>query len=415
MSYEFLYLLQLLDVTINKKQLLPPAADIDFSKLVELSENHMVASIIYPTVAKMALSLDISTELLRRLKNYTLRQGMAQMRKKSYLLEALKTFSNHDVPIILLKGPIIAELYPVPSARISVDSDIFIKVEDEECVRGILTKELSYEAEINPSEEHVLTYYLKDYHIEVHSSLWEDDHGERYDRLSSIGIDSFEDIEMIEVNGISTRAMTVTNTLVYLFYHMVKHFMIKGMGIRYLSDISLFISNYHDKIDYDKFWKSIDILGYRIFCIDFLTLCRDFCSLDLKLIGGLDEQDKTKSINEKFLFDIEEGGHSGRATPRRDGATGILWNYYIKQKTGSTKRISSFVYIQLFISKCKVRRPENKTDKVYSKYTVIRGFQYFCYLVSTRRKRQDERGKFKDIIDTAKKRVDLMENLNLFS
>ncbi len=415
MSYEFLYLLEVMDATINKKELFHPSHDIDFCKFVELSENHMVSSIIYPTVSKVASSLDISTELLGRLKNYTLRHGMAQMRKKSYLLEVLKEFNKHDIPMILLKGPIIAELYPVPSARISVDSDIFIRVEDEERVRLLLTQELSYVAETNPSEVYVLTYHRKDYHIEVHSSLWEDDKGERYDRLTSLGIDSFDNIEMIEVNGISTRTMTMTNTLVYLFYHMVKHFMIKGMGIRYLSDISLFISNYHGEIDFDMFWKSMDILGYRTFCIDFLILSYNFCSLDLNMIGGLSENDKTKNINEKLLLDIEEGGHSGCSTPTRDGATGILWNYYINQNLVSSKKMNLFTYLQLFINKCKARRPENKTDKIYSKYIWIRGFQYFCYLVSTQRKRRDERGEFKDIVDTAKKRVDLMKNLNLFS
>ncbi len=413
MSYEFSYLLHLLNSTINGTPTLPPSQELDWERLNTLSDMHMVSSIIFPNVAKLSTATVIPKNVLDRLKSYTFVTGVAQLRKKSYLLNVLKAFEKSNIPMILLKGPMLSSLYPVPSSRISVDSDIYVKPEDRERVKQLFVEELSYTEEENPSGKYVIKYFFNDYHVESHCSLWKGDTGDRFKRLSELGVDSFDNTINVKFNNTSANTMSITNTYIYLMYHMVKHFIIKGVGVRYLTDITLFATHYHKEIDYNAFWNAMDILGYRTFCVDFFGLCSKYLSLDINLIEGLTDEEKNKDLNMRLISDIEEGGHGGGGTPTREGASGILWSYYINQ-SGTHYKTNVFAYFTLFINKCKQQRPENKTDKVYSKYIIIRSFQYLIYLITSRKKRYEDQGSSKEILQAAKKRIDLLDDLHFF-
>ena len=170
-------------------------------------------------------------------------------------LETLKTaFEEEKIPFIPLKGSVIRQYYPEPWLRTSCDIDILVKEADADKASKALAEHLHYK--INEKGQHDISLFsLSNIHVELHFKLMDIE----FKQVSAL-IDIWSGGEIAPVSGYEY-CMSNELFLLYHIYHMAKHFVHGGCGIKPFVDL-LVIQN---KIDYDeekaeKILKESDLL-----------------------------------------------------------------------------------------------------------------------------------------------------------
>ena len=85
-------------------------------------------------------------------------------------------------------------------------------------------------------------------------------------------------------------------------FHIIKHFATQSVGIRYLSDITLYINKYFEQMDIPSFWQKIKTLGYEKFCYTFFQLCIELLGMDGRILQEV--KDVTGADKIKLLYDM---------------------------------------------------------------------------------------------------------------
>lgn len=159
-----------------------------------------------------------------------------------YELEQLKrTLNEAQIPFMPLKGSVIRKYYLEPWMRTSCDIDILVKESDADKASKILAERLQYT--INGKWQHDISLFSpSNIHIELHFTLFDVDF--KQVRLLS---DIWSGGEIALVSGYEYR-MSKELFLLYHIYHMAKHFVYGGCGIKPFIDLWV-IKN---KIGYDE-------------------------------------------------------------------------------------------------------------------------------------------------------------------
>ena len=135
---------------------------------------------------------------------------------------------------------------------------------------------------------------------------------------------------------IQAKTLGITKHFTYIFYHMIKHFIPGGIGIRHLLDITLFYNKYENEIDLNEFYENMHILGYDMFCKAIFRLCIDL--FDMKASVLPDEYEIDKNLYNKLIDDIVDAGVFGNKTIERIKARNIIkQTYYEGDKVQPSK------------------------------------------------------------------------------
>lgn len=223
----------------------PPAPfeGIDWEKLFYLAKKHSVAIIIYPAIKNMNLPEEASSLFVKdknRILATTTRQAIEADR-------VFRTLEDNNIKFIKLKGIHIKEFYPAPYMRTFSDIDICLSEEGREKAKPIM-HELGYQL------EGVLDFhdeYEKDnfYIYELHHPIVSTDLF-----YSEIFSDPFNKSHPVSDSNLN---FVLNNEYFYLhlFFHLHRHFVTRGCGIRLFVDLLVFQQNIKD-VDYD-FIKSV--------------------------------------------------------------------------------------------------------------------------------------------------------------
>lgn len=190
----------------------------------------------------------------------------------------IKTICNEaekrGIRLTFFKGLLLADLYPQYAERTSADSDILVSEEQKEEAEKILT-DCGYVKNEEHSKIHVQVYVNEalNHVVELHTRLWEDYTGPRIDILNKMELSSPQTDIRTTACGIEVNTLGYEKHLVYQLFHIIKHFSLEGIGIRYLIDTTLFVNRYCNDIDFDLFWKHIESLGYTKFVEAFFQIC----------------------------------------------------------------------------------------------------------------------------------------------
>ena len=222
---------------------------------------------------------------------------------------------KRNIKFVFFKGILLADLYPQHTERISCDSDILVSDGEKEAAEELM-RDMGYEKNLHSSKNHVQVYENKKYGhiIELHTRLWEDYEGPRVEALKKLKLADSEKIILTKACGLEVYTLGYKEHLIYQIFHIIKHFSLNGVGIRYLIDVTLFVNKYFDKIDFRQFWEDIRTLGYSCFTETFFIICVDelkmtdkvFDSHPVKDIQGMDEL-KEDLLNVGNIMDKQAG------------------------------------------------------------------------------------------------------------
>lgn len=330
------FFIKLIDASLYNKKILENI-DLDWNDLKEEARQHNCMAIIFPTIKQIQTDFDcIPKDIYEEWEEKVVEMAAAQCIKNYELNHILDCLRQVGVEGIIFKGAVIADTYPEYLLRVSGDADVLIKAEDEKLALDILAKE-GYLINYAESKENETTLYKGNILvIELHTSLWEDYKGDHIDKLNDMNIT--DENLFVDFQGCDIQAKTlgITKHFTYIFYHMIKHFIPGGIGIRHLLDITLFYNKYENEIDLNEFYENMHILGYDMFCKAIFRLCIDL--FDMKASALPDEYEIDKNLYNKLIDDIIDAGVFGNKTIERIKARNIIkQTYYEGDKVQPSK------------------------------------------------------------------------------
>jgi hypothetical protein len=186
-------------------------------------------------------------------------------------------FQNNGIRTYVLKGSVVAECYPIPSHRPSVDMDCFLLPEqgdfDAWGLGNGLIKAQGYEVAFDYYKNS--TFYLPDLTVENHQFFTPFRGNKRLVALEkklqglirqNKGNDKFE--------GTCLYRPPVIVTALFLIEHAYSHFLHEGLTWRMVLDWMMFRHKHEKEIDWRQLEAWIDDFGFRKFYDSYSRLGR---------------------------------------------------------------------------------------------------------------------------------------------
>lgn len=276
--------------------------------------------------------------------------SVSELKHLFWLNKVLEKVKQNGIDYALFKGPILADCYPNISYRSSSDSDILVNEKDRDAVCEIITG-LGYELYEQGCNAQVNCFVHKDvgHVIELHTCLFEHYQGTKISILKAMNLENPKKRYDCKINGYTFRTLGVNEHLVYLFFHLIKHFVLEGASVRFFTDITLFINKYVDKIDADYFWGCMYKCDYAKFCENFLTICINYFDMDNTIMKG-HECKADAEVLEELLVDCIYGGDKDNKRKKRWQLLGTMRPYLVGSNTAikksKAKRIIQYIFIK---------------------------------------------------------------------
>ena len=314
--------------------------ECDWRILIYLSKINKCSLLLNNTVNKDPDFYGIDKGTLDKWNLDTIKEFMNSCAKYAEFKRVIEALSNNGIQGIILKGYVLAGLYPDLFCRYSSDLDIKFNKADKEGVHEVFTKGLGFAWNEADSKENVYLYYNNALLIEAHFTLWEDYHGENIDVLLSENLDSDKTLINVEIaDGLEVTTLGPTEHLILQMFHIVKHFIVEGIESRYFTDISLYINKYKDSIDFKRFYRVFNEMHFADFCRMYFTICIERFGMDESI---LTEENRVHPDDEiAFLTDIVFNGKRDLSDNASYSLLGILSPYVnggIKPEESKSKR-----------------------------------------------------------------------------
>lgn len=284
---------------------------LDTAKILRLAQEHN----IYYSVLEALLSSNVGFDEEERVKQENILKNIQLSSYYKYFkyAELLKVFEESNIPYALLKGYCVARYYKNPYTRLSGDTDVLINKEDEKKALKIL-KQYGFELiELSTSEmKHSVLNHpqlgVLELHIALYNKktqkLWFED-----DKASWEVSLSFSKLEKIQFDDMYYYALPADENIMFLFEHIVKHFIYEGTSIRTFVDFCFAYIN--ESFDYDLFYHRICEKGYQTIFNAILATVKRYMGDDCIQFPHSEKEDE--ELVSTLLKDMEKGKWLGSA------------------------------------------------------------------------------------------------------
>lgn len=249
-------------------------------------ESNLLA-LTWPPIKRLAKTEDIDKDLLERWKQGAKKEKECTGDHQKALSEFLKKATQAHLPFAVFKGCILADLYPDSSMRYSKDTDLLIRIEDTALFYHFL-EQMGYLQENEKSKEQVPVFVRPaPYHkVELHFSLWEEYNGPKIQQMNTLHITDPATFVSCQALGHTVQTLGYTEHLFYLIFHICKHVVTEADTFGGLVDLTLFVNNYKERIDFSRLWNWLEQLGYSYFAELLFHCCTRYLRMDAIAMEG---------------------------------------------------------------------------------------------------------------------------------
>ena len=235
---------------------------VDWQTILEMGRKQTVLGVLADGIAKLPPESRPSKKEMQWLQSQVFKIRKSHLLLNQNLKEVTELLQGQGIRPVLLKGQGVARLYRYPEQRQCGDIDLYIGETSyiEAC------KIVSVYGEKSGKESESFQHYHFNRNgvtIELH-------------RLAAYSLDPFVNkrlqcfVKLYLDNGhAGYEKYNWSNLLLppvqfdacYLFYHLAKHFLMEGIGLRQICDWMLYLHTYADKLDKEQLLKDIRSLG----------------------------------------------------------------------------------------------------------------------------------------------------------
>lgn len=277
----------------------------DMNKLLHLVMNSDAATMTYDGISELMKDTDGYEDIMIQWKKSAVSLGCYQVQHLYNVKNIYELLEKENIEPILFKGIIIGDLYESECFRISKDTDILVSSGQFAEAKRILS-ENAYVYNEKKSKTNVAVYEneILKHKVELHTSLYEDYEGEKIEILKKLKIEA--DTICVNTKIGKFRTLNETNHLIFQIFHIVKHFTVQGISIKYLTDLKVFIDGKYDKIDWERFEMAMRALGYK----DFTDFVLYVLATKLSLRKGVNLE-KSKYSDDDIRSFLDDVIHKG--------------------------------------------------------------------------------------------------------
>lgn len=393
---------------ILEKEEISKFSQVSASQMLHRAEKNGQRVILYKYIKAYA---ELIGEELEDTNGKNVLRVFQEYDKYRCLRDILRLADEKNIHFVIFKGCVLADLYPQYAERTSSDTDMYVTREERDAAIELL-RSCGYEKDEEHSKGEVTNLvHIERFHtIELHTCLWEDYEGKRLSILDSFDLTNIDKRVNLNVcGGLEVTTLGYQEHLIYQFFHIIKHFSLQGIGMRYLADITLYVNAYGKYIDFDEFWKKMEELNYTKFCYYLLVVCAGYLGMDASILQGRNME----MGEELFLFmqDLLQVGSRGQEGQLNWQIFGSLSPYFTGEKKGATNKWKRRMQI-LF-----PRAEDLRDDFAYAKKVKILlpiawGHKIVMYLV----KYQNHKGEWynaSEKLEAVEYRLNLMKDMDL--
>lgn len=278
--------------------------EADWEALFLEARVQQVAAIIFPAVSALGKDDDNYRRIIAGWRNYAIFLGLIQIRSIDNLSKIIADFNKSNIPLILLKGMVLKDLYPKPEFRTMCDADILVRSEDVMCVRKLLESR-GYYCKDDHDPKEIRFFHDTELDIEIH---WRLTVPGCIDNADLFEKDVWANSVQAKFSNANVAELCPDNMILHLFMHMVFHMKNGGFSLRQLCDIILLIESREDRINWSLFSERIKLFNIERVVQATLLICNKYFKLKLP-----EEIDISIGENEEyidaFMDFILEAGH----------------------------------------------------------------------------------------------------------
>ena len=245
-----------------------PKRAVDWTAMKALAEGQGLSAVVLDGIEKLPAPARPPQELLLEWIGETLQSESIYETQQKEVVRMAYLFQNNGIRTYVLKGAVVAECYPKPSHRPSVDMDCYLLPEKSEFdawnLGNDLIKTQGFEVAFDYYKNS--TFYLNDLTVENHQYFTPFRGNERLAALekmlqSLIREDSGENC----LEGTCLYRPPVMVSALFLIEHAYSHFLHEGLTWRMILDWMLFRQKHEKKIDWKQLEAWVDKFGFRKF------------------------------------------------------------------------------------------------------------------------------------------------------
>jgi len=264
--------------------------NVDYMHVFKCSSAHSITPIVYDGIKKLGIVLPDEVEKVfsKKCRMYTMQYVM----QDEQLCKLTDIFEKNKIKNMPLKGSILRKMYPRPELRTSSDLDILYDETYEERVAEILLG-LGYKVGEKAAKD--TSYLLPPFvNVEMHCSLMGD-----HPELEGDFADVWDRVSLVDGKEY-TYAMSNEDFYVYMITHAAKHYLMGGIGIRFVIDAWVFNNYIGDRIDTNVVNERLAQLGVSVFNQKLISLANYW-------FNGSDADEATKALGD-FICDCNTFG-----------------------------------------------------------------------------------------------------------
>ena len=315
------------------------APEADLEEILHIAAKNRCDALIYHIICKWGADCTLSKDTLELCKNHVLLTAVSQMRSNAELKKVISELNSTGVNYLLLKGALIAKLYPNPEYRYSCDADFIVGEELLESTAEMLTSR-GYQHVPAEGIRYGKAYQLSDIlTIELHTKLFEDFYDKNQRVMTALEFESGAHHTEVSALGTIVKTLTPDHSLIHLICHHTKHFISSGINLRHLIDICLYVNEHNDHLDWGFITSSLERLNIKDFALYMLYICTTCLGMADVSFLFLDAKIEDEVID-LLIYDIVERNAALKESAFvRGSVRDIVRSVYFEDKgSGTLKR-----------------------------------------------------------------------------
>lgn len=286
--------------------------NIDFNEVYRLAEEQSVIGLVAAGLEHV-IDSKVPQEIALAFVGNTLQLEQRNTAMNQFLSIIYDKINQSGLNPILIKGQGIAQCYERPLWRSSGDIDLLFGYS-----QYVKAKEFLANYSPTPPKENLETYEccftIQNWSVEIHGSL-RCLITHRMDRMLAIiqeDVCSMKNSNRTWKNGQTDISLpSVTDDVLVIFTHIIKHFFRGGIGLRQVCDWCRLLWHYKNEIDRDLLYRRLDELGIRTEWNAFASLAVDYMGMCKDTIPFYDSSNKWKKKSKRIFSIIMDGGNFG--------------------------------------------------------------------------------------------------------
>lgn len=229
--------------------------ELDWQKVLSLSEKHRIAILLYYGITNSKINLP--KNVFSILEKKALMDAVISKNQIFAITKLLTEFENNGIDYLPVKGSVLKMLYPKPELRPMGDADILIKVEQYGKIKPVLEK-MGYEFG-GESLCEIIWKKKGRLYLELHKTLVPQNVEDYYVYFGT----GWENA--VKIKGYEHRfELSKEDHYLFVFTHFARHYRAAGIGIKHIVDIWMY-NKIYDNMNYEYINKRLEEIGLKEF------------------------------------------------------------------------------------------------------------------------------------------------------